>query len=134
MVLFSPFCSPLKTDIIRYAAGYFDDSDEEENDPINYVHSLLLSAGAPQTAVSPLVSELNTRIADRIARNPIGKSYEPVRLENTVQMSAQGGTGNTLNLMGPKVDLDSVMGRKVETRVDVKKLEKVSSSYTLSNL
>jgi hypothetical protein len=53
------------------------------------------------------------------------KSLEPVRLENTVHMSAQKGTGATLNLVGPKVDLDSVTGRKVETRVDVKKLEKV---------
>jgi hypothetical protein len=53
------------------------------------------------------------------------KSLEPVRLESTVHMSAQKGTGATLNLVGPKVDLDSVTGRKVETRVDVKKLEKV---------
>ena len=54
------------------------------------------------------------------------KSLEPVRLESTVHMAANKGTGATLNLVGPKVDLDSVTGRKVETRVDVKKLEKVS--------
>jgi hypothetical protein len=41
-------------------------------------------------------------------------------------MAAQKGTGRTLNLVGSKVDLDSVAGRKVESRVDVKKLEKVS--------
>jgi hypothetical protein len=53
------------------------------------------------------------------------KTLEPVRLENTVHMAAQKGTGSTLNVVGPKVDLDSVAGRKVDTRVDVKKLEKV---------
>ena len=53
------------------------------------------------------------------------KSLEPVRLESTVQIAAQKGVASTLNLVGPKVDLDSVAGRKVETRVDVKKLEKV---------
>jgi hypothetical protein len=42
-------------------------------------------------------------------------------------MASHKGTGSTLNLVGPKVDLDSVAGRKVETRVDVKKLEKVNS-------
>ena len=63
-------------------------------------------------------------ITARIAANPLKKSLEPVRLESTVHMSAQKGTGSTLNIVGPKVDLDSVTGRKVETRVDVKKLEK----------
>ena len=56
------------------------------------------------------------------------KSLEPVRLENTVHMAAHKGTGSTLNLVGPKVDLDSVAGRKVESRVDVKKLEKVATT------
>jgi len=56
------------------------------------------------------------------------KSLEPVRLENTVHMAAHKGTGSTLNLVGPKVDLDSVAGRKVESRVDVKKLEKVGTA------
>jgi len=42
-------------------------------------------------------------------------------------MAAHKGTGSTLNLVGPKVDLDSVAGRKVESRVDVKKLEKVAT-------
>jgi hypothetical protein len=55
------------------------------------------------------------------------KSLEPVRLENTVHMAAHKGTGSTLNLVGSKVDLDSVAGRKVESRVDVKKLEKVAT-------
>jgi hypothetical protein len=58
------------------------------------------------------------------------KSLEPVRLESTVQIAAQKGVGSTLNLVGTKVDLDSVAGRKVETRVDVKKLEKVSNSLS----
>ena len=42
-------------------------------------------------------------------------------------MAAHKGTGSTLNLVGSKVDLDSVAGRKVESRVDVKKLEKVAA-------
>ena len=62
------------------------------------------------------------------------KTLEPVRLENTIQMAAHGGTGSTLNLVGPKVDLDSVTGRKVETRVDVKKLEKASSHIEIANV
>jgi hypothetical protein len=112
-------------DILHYAAGYIDDSDEEENNPTDYIYSLLLSAGAESNSLTPLISHLNELITDRIARNPMKKTLEPVRLENTVHMSAQRGTGSTLNLVGPKVDLDSVTGRKVETRVDVKKLEKV---------
>ena len=112
-------------DILRYAAGYIDDSDEEENAPTEYIHSLLLSAGAPPNTLNPLVDRLNSLINERIAKNPMKKTLEPVRLESTVHMSAHKGTGATLNLVGPKVDLDSVTGRKVETRVDVKKLEKV---------
>jgi ATP-binding cassette, subfamily F, member 3 len=124
MKVYSPL--PLLTiDILRYAAGYIDDSDEEDNSPTVYILALLLSAGAPKTTLSPLMTELNTLINDRIARNPMKKSIEPVRLENTVHMAAQRGTGSTLHLVGAKVDLDSVSGRKVESRVDVKKLEKV---------
>lgn len=120
-----PMAPYLTLDILRYAAGYIDDSDEEENAPTEYVHSLLLSAGAPQNTLNPLIDRLNILINERIAKNPMKKSLEPVRLENTIHMSAHKGTGATLNLVGPKVDLDSVTGRKVETRVDVKKLEKV---------
>jgi ATP-binding cassette subfamily F protein 3 len=111
-------------DILHYAAGYIDDSDEEDNAPTEYVKDLLLSAGAPSTTLSPLMIRLNTIIAERIAQNPMKKSLEPVRLESTVHMAAQTGTSTTLNLVGSKVDLDSVTGRKVESRVDVKKLEK----------
>ena len=120
-----PFYSFLTSDILQYAAGYIDDSDEEDNGPTEYVNSLLLSAGAPPSSLPFLITRLNNIIADRLSQNPMKKSLEPVRLENTVHMSAQKGTGATLNLVGPKVDLDSVTGRKVETRVDVKKLEKV---------
>jgi hypothetical protein len=120
-----PFSCKTNKDIIRYAAGYIDDSDEEENAPTEYVHSLLLSAGAPQNTLNPLIDRLSTLINERIARNPMKRTLEPVRLESTVHMAANKGTGATLNLVGPKVDLDSVTGRKVETRVDVKKLEKV---------
>jgi len=122
----------LTLDILKYAAGYIDDSDEEDNAPTEYVHSLLLSAGAQPSTLPPLINRLNTIIADRIAQNPMKKSLEPVRLESTVHMAAQKGTGATMNLVGPKVDLDSVTGRKVETRVDVKKLEKVKSRLEMS--
>jgi len=49
-------------------------------------------------------------------------------------MATHKGTGSTLNLVGPKVDLDSVAGRKVESRVDVKKLEKVPSTIESNRL
>ena len=115
----------LTPDILRYAAGYIDDSDEEDNNPTDYIHSLLLSGGAQPSTLTPLITQLSTLIAERIALNPMKKSLEPVRLESTVHMAAQSGIGNTLHLAGSKVDLDSVAGRKVESRVDVKKLEKV---------
>jgi len=102
-----------------------DDSDEEDNNPTDYVHSLLLSAGAHPSSLDPLIVQLNKLIAERIAHNPMKKTLEPVRLESTVHMATQKGTGSTLNLVGSKVDLDLVAGRKVESRVDVKKLEKV---------
>jgi ATP-binding cassette, subfamily F, member 3 len=119
-----PAIALVTIDILQYAAGYIDDSDEEENDPTDYIQSLLLSAGAKPASIAPLISTLNQRISDRIAANPMKKSLEPVRLENTVHILSQKGTGSTLNVVGARVDLDSVAGRKVETRVDVKKLEK----------
>jgi hypothetical protein len=120
-------CPSIHDDILRYAAGYIDDTDEEDNSPTEYVSSLLLSAGASQTVLPSLISGLNGLINERIARNPLKRSLEPVRLETTVHMSAEQGVGSSLHLVGAKVDLDSVTGRKVETRVDVKKLEKVLS-------
>lgn len=120
------------SDILDYAAGYIDDSDEEDNNPTDYVQSLLLSAGANPSALTPLINKLNNLIATRIAQNPLKKTLEPVRLESTVQIAAQRGTGSTLNVVGPKVDLDSITGRKVESRVDVKKLEKVIFLSSLS--
>ena len=73
----------------------------------------------------PLISTLNKLISDRIARNPMKKSLEPVRLENTVHLASQRGISNTIGLVDAKIELDSITGRKVESRVDVKKLEKV---------
>jgi len=131
MVPLYPHCPINCSDIINYAAGYIDDSDEEENNPTDYVHSLLLSAGAQPTLLNPLIDRLNALISDRIAHNPMKKSLEPVRLESTVQIAAQKGVASTLNLVGAKVDLDSVAGRKVETRVDVKKLEKVLQQHSI---
>ncbi|KAI7678906.1 putative ABC transporter ATP-binding protein, partial [Hortaea werneckii] len=46
------------------------------------------------------------------------------RLEQTIHINSQRNVSSTLGLAGGNVDLEAAQGRKVESRVDKKKLEK----------
>ena len=47
-----------------------------------------------------------------------------IRLDQTFQISSERAVSSTYGLLGGKVDLDAITGRRTETRVDRKKLEK----------
>ncbi|KAM3418469.1 hypothetical protein BST61_g4452 [Cercospora zeina] len=124
--------------VVDYAAGYLNHAARQfsaEVDPLAdaaaVITQLLISASGDlsdeneasvQNLVQKFVSRLNTHNGvdgERRQQAPSAK-----RLDQTIQVASQRGVSSTLGLAGGNVDLESANTRKVESRVDKKKLEK----------
>ena len=123
--------------VVEYAAGYLNHAAKQfsaETDPLAEaaatISQLLLSAsgdlsGENETSVQELISKFVSRLQNqngvdgRRQQAPSAK-----RLDQTIQVASQRGVSSTLGLTGATVDLESANTRKVESRVDKKKLEK----------
>ncbi|KOS22689.1 Protein GCN20 [Escovopsis weberi] len=96
------------------------------------VTDLLLSAAASGQADAGLearIRQLVDKWADKYAAaNGAGERQGPSssvrRLDQTIQVSSQRNMSSTLAVAGGAVDLESANARKVESKVDRKKLEK----------
>ncbi|EPX75007.1 AAA family ATPase Gcn20 [Schizosaccharomyces octosporus yFS286] len=121
-------CSDIDSHVLNYCSGYANDAlkdvDEVSERVITLIHDLLLDAGAKQDAVEAIQSELSKRFEERENHLDKLQSNKLVRLKETIRMDKQSEISSTMGLVGEKVDLDSVKGRKVESRVDKRKLEK----------
>ncbi|CAK1355678.1 putative ABC transporter ATP-binding protein [Cercospora beticola] len=124
--------------VVDYAAGYLNHAARQfsaEADPLAeaaaVITQLLISASGDlsdeneasvQNLVQKFVSRLNSQNGvdgERRQQAPSAK-----RLDQTIQVASQRGVSSTLGLTGGTVDLESANTRKVESRVDKKKLEK----------
>ena len=125
--------------VVNYAAGYLHHAARQfrtEGDPLaeaaQIVTQLLVSASGNvsdenEAAVQSLVDKFVERLhaqqgEDGGARRQQMPSAR--KLDRTIQVGAQKNVSSTLALAGGNVDLESANARKVESRVDKKKLEK----------
>lgn len=142
-----PDCDPI---VVDYAAGYLDHAarafvpaavdgePESTSDPLldaaSVITELLLSASGDLSAdnevsVQNLVDKFVARLHERYAsdlehqRQRDAASGAARKLEQSVHVGSQRNISSTLRLTAA-VDLESANTRKVESRVDRKKLEK----------
>ena len=129
--------------ISRYTAGYLNhaanqyiaDADQNTRTPLEEAHdtitTLLISASGDftddnatsiKTLVDKLISQLSTSNGTDGETRQMAPSAK--KLDRTIQVSSQRNISSTLGLATSGVDLESANARKVESRVDRKKLQK----------
>ena len=94
------------TDLLVSASGDFSDQN----------------GSSIQNLVAKFVSQLNA--SDGVDGERRQMAPRTRKLEQTIQVGSQRNMSSTLGLAGGAVDLEAVNARKVESRVDRKKLEK----------
>lgn len=133
-----PSIDPL---ISKYACGYLehalnlpDPNGHGATDLVDSLTALLVSASGDLTAeneikihalVNKLVDRLNTANGTDGAKRQLAPSAK--RLDQTIHVGSQRNISSTLALASGNVDLEAAAGRKVESRVDRKKLEKAEA-------
>jgi ATP-binding cassette, subfamily F, member 3 len=126
--------------VSEYSAGYFTHastawSDEEDpsglsplNEAAATITDLLLSASGEVNAdVETKIKQLIEKWVDKYTEANGNERRGPStvrRLDQTIQVSAQRNMSSTLAVASGGVDLESANARKVESKVDRKKLEK----------
>ncbi|KLJ13873.1 ATP-binding cassette, subfamily F, member 3 [Blastomyces silverae] len=117
--------------------AYVEDSDPNAPSPLSEaaeaISALLLSASGDfsskneeeiQNLIKKFISTLSA------ANGVDAKSHVPFaakKLDHTIHVGSQRNMSSTLGLAGGSVDLESANTRKVESRVDKKKLEKAEA-------
>ncbi|KAJ9627658.1 ATP-binding cassette, regulator of translational elongation [Taxawa tesnikishii (nom. ined.)] len=124
--------------ISEYSAGYLSHASETfsaEGDPLAEaaatISALLLSASGDlssenEITVQNLVEKFVSRLNDASGKDGERRQQAPSarKLDQTIHVGSQRNISTTLGLTGGTVDLESANTRKVESRVDKKKLEK----------
>ncbi|KAI6800455.1 putative ABC transporter ATP-binding protein [Hortaea werneckii] len=124
--------------VVEYAAGYLNHAAQQfsaEGDPLaeasSVISQLLLSASGDlssenEASVQNLVDKFVEKLHDEHGIDSEQRQQAPSakRLEQTIHINSQRNVSSTLGLAGGNVDLEAAQGRKVESRVDKKKLEK----------
>ncbi|KAK0933830.1 ATP-binding cassette, regulator of translational elongation [Friedmanniomyces endolithicus] len=124
--------------VVDYAAGYLNHAAHQfsaEGDPLTeaatVIAQLLFSAsgdrsGENEVSVQNLVDKFVQKLHAQNGLDGEQRQQAPSarKLEQTIQVGAQRNVSSTLGLTGNAVDLESANSRKVESRVDKKKLEK----------
>ena len=132
-----PSIDPVLSD---YSAGYLEHaansySDADPNAPLaeaaSTITALLLSASGDlsqqnEATVQNLVEKLVSRLSAENGVDGERRQMAPSarKLDQTIHVGSQRNISSTLGLAGGNVDLESANARKVESRVDKKKLEK----------
>jgi ATP-binding cassette, subfamily F, member 3 len=124
--------------IVDYAAGYLNHAAHQfssEGDPLadaaSVIVQLLLSASGDlssenEASVHNLVEKFISRLNDERGVDGERRQQAPSakKLDQTIQVGSQRNVSTTLGLASAAVDLEAANARKVESRVDKKKLEK----------
>ncbi|KAI9722267.1 MAG: hypothetical protein M1812_001739 [Candelaria pacifica] len=131
-----PILSEYSVGYLQHASNaFFPDADTNTPSPleeaVTTITALLVSASgdeSPQseTSIHNLVDKF---IAKLSAHNGVDGERRQMsstarKLDQTIQVGSQRNMSSTLGLAGSGVDLESANARKVESRVDKKKLEK----------
>lgn len=127
--------------ISEYSVGYLDHaskqyvSEESVESPLEEalaaITALLVSASGDfspenETAVRNLLEKFISKLSDANGLDSEKRQmpFAPKRLDQTLQVSSQRNISSTLGLASGGVDLEATNTRKVESKVDKKKLEK----------
>ncbi|KAK5064402.1 hypothetical protein LTR84_000235 [Exophiala bonariae] len=127
----------------EYSVGYLNHASKlyvSEEDPsaesplseaLETVTSLLVSASGDfseqnEAAIRSLVEKFVSKFSEANGINSESRQipFAAKRLEQTIQVSSQRNVSSTLGLTSAAVDLEAANARKVESKVDKKKLEK----------
>ncbi|KAF1814327.1 putative translation initiation regulator [Eremomyces bilateralis CBS 781.70] len=132
-----PILSEYSVGYLHHAStAFISESDLSGESPLDSaaadVTALLLSASGDlthqnETAIAQLVQKLAASLAaENDADGEGGRRIAPSarKLEQAIHVGSQRNISSTLGLAGGNVDLESAGSRKVESRVDRKKLEK----------
>ena len=132
-----PLLSEYSVGYLTYASNHYAHDDEDSNGPsplegaISTITALLVSAsGDPSPANEGAIRALTERCMSQLATaNGVNGERKHLlsaarKLDQTIQVGSQRNMSSTLGLAGGGVDLESANARKVESRVDRKKLEK----------
>ena len=114
---------------------YFSDEDSAAQSPLaealETITTLLVSASGNfdtqnEVAIRNLVTKFISRLssANGVDGERLQMPFAAKKLEQTIQVSSQRNVSSTLGLTGGGVDLEATNARKVESKVDRKKLEK----------
>lgn len=131
-----PIISEYSVGYLTHAANSFvADADLSGVSPLaeaaSTITALLLSASGDLSSqnettvhnlVEKFVSQLNAANGENGERRQMAPSAR--RLDQTIHVGSQRNMSSTLGLTGGNVDLESANARKVESKVDKKKLEK----------
>jgi ATP-binding cassette subfamily F protein 3 len=124
--------------VVDYAAGYLNHAARQfsgEGDPLaeaaSVIVQLLVSASGDLTSenevsVQNLVDKFINKLNNEHGLDGERRQQTPSarKLSQTIHVGSQRNVSSTLGLTGGTVDLESANTRKVESRVDKKKLEK----------
>ncbi|MCJ1468694.1 hypothetical protein MMC07_007323 [Pseudocyphellaria aurata] len=119
--------------ISEYAASYRSESDAAGPSPLaeaaDTISALLLSASGDisdpnATAIRNLVDSFIAHLSANGGDGATRPMSTARKLDHAIQVGSQRNMSSTLGLAGGVVDLESANTRKVESRVDKKKLEK----------
>lgn len=129
--------------ISEYSVGYLDHASKlyvSEDDPaaqspldeaLENITALLVSASGDfseenETSIRNLIEKFISKLADTNGVDGERRQmpFAAKRLDQTIQVSSQRNVSSTLGLTSGGVDLEATNARKVESKVDKKKLQK----------
>jgi len=130
-----PVLSEYSAGYLTHASTAWSDADEEAAGPsplaeaaVTVAELLLSAAGDPNAALQDKIRLLVDKWVDRYtaanAESHERRGPSVRRLDQTIQVSTQRNMSSTLAVATGGVDLESANVRKVESKVDKKKLEK----------
>ncbi|KAK9468851.1 P-loop containing nucleoside triphosphate hydrolase protein [Lipomyces arxii] len=120
----------IDTVVSEYCAGYMQhvsmtSSSVDLQAEVQFVRDLLLNAGASTKAVTSMCEDLIAEIVPLKAQQEAQADGSNARkLDQAMVIGHQRDVMSSVGLFGNGVDLDAVSGRKVDSKVDRKKLEK----------
>ena len=121
--------------VSKYVSGYIGHSvnlpEHDDDALVDSLTALLVSASGDftqqnETALRNLVGKLVSQASAANGIDPEQRQLATAakRLDQSIHVGSQRNISSTLALAGGNVDLEATAGRKVESRVDKKKLEK----------
>ncbi|ESZ98926.1 putative translation initiation regulator (Gcn20) [Sclerotinia borealis F-4128] len=126
-----PVLSEYSVGYLTHASNAYVEADQNGPSPLSEaaasISALLLSAsGDPSPENESKINQLVGKWVQKFDGNGQNKQISSVarRLDQTIQVGAQRNMSSTLGVSLGGVDLESANVRKVESRVDKKKLEK----------